>query len=118
MHLDQGPENCVFRFWLMQCKGLVGWLHVDSLHRQTNNFLQACKDSGLYWCLRDMTLMGSIGAAPWGQSGNYGKYMEAAQEYSLNFDERDGLYTTLYPWLAWLSTSGELALDWRTPAAM
>eukprot|EP00971_Amphidinium_carterae_P348465 6490506-Amphidinium_carterae.1 len=118
MHVDQGPENCVFRFWLLQCKGLVGWLHPDALHRQNNNCMQACKDAGVFWTLRDMTLLGSIGAAPWGQSGNYAKYMEAAQQYTANFDETDHLFTTLYPWLAWLNTSGDLPANWRTSAAM
>eukprot|EP00971_Amphidinium_carterae_P111200 2202446-Amphidinium_carterae.1 len=100
MHIDQGPENCVYRFWMLQCRGLIGWIHPDTLHRQHNNFMQAAKDAGLQWALRDMTLMGAIGAAPWGQSGNYGKYLEAAKKHTSNFNEGDALYVSVYPWLA------------------
>eukprot|EP00971_Amphidinium_carterae_P001934 38678-Amphidinium_carterae.2 len=60
--------------------------------------------------------MGAIGAAPWGQSGNYQKYMQSAVEYTENFNATDQLYGILYPWLAWLSAQGELAPSWHTEA--
>eukprot|EP00971_Amphidinium_carterae_P033303 655826-Amphidinium_carterae.1 len=44
--------------------------------------------------------------------------MEAAQEYTSSFDETDPLYTTMYPWLAWLTSSGELVPGWETEASM
>ena len=38
----------------------------------------------------------AIAAGPWGQAGHFGKFAEAAQEYTSNFSPSDELWALLY----------------------
>eukprot|EP00971_Amphidinium_carterae_P343072 6482624-Amphidinium_carterae.1 len=44
--------------------------------------------------------------------------MQAAREYTTNFDETDALFRTVYEWVTWLSSQGELAENWQTEEGM
>eukprot|EP00971_Amphidinium_carterae_P127617 2528481-Amphidinium_carterae.1 len=76
-HMDEGPENLRNRLWLIQSKSWRGHVFPDMSHRRHNNFVQSCRDSGLHWVLQDMTLLTSIGSAPFNKAGHFGKLSEA-----------------------------------------
>ena len=60
-----------------------------------------------------MALICSIGSAPWGSAGHFGKYNDAAPGLSENFDHSDALWQLVYPLVAFLKFKGDLPFDWR-----
>ena len=112
-NLDEGGDNLTNKFWLFLKRGIRGWLWIDPTHRRHNNWTSACNDAAAGWALKDMALICSIGSAPWGSAGHFGKYNDAATELSENFDHKDALWQLVYPLVAFLKFKGNLPFDWR-----
>eukprot|EP00971_Amphidinium_carterae_P267899 5314966-Amphidinium_carterae.3 len=113
-HMDEGPENLRNRLWLIQCKSWRGHVFPDMSHRRHNNFVQSCRDAGIHWVLQDLTLLTSIGSAPFNKAGHFGKLSEAVLELTENFTPSDDMFSLLYPWLLWLQHGGEFPLAWQS----
>jgi hypothetical protein len=112
-NLDEGGDNFTNKFWLFLKKQVRGWLWIDPTHRRHNNWTSACSDASAGWVLKDMALICSIGSAPWGSAGHFGKYSDAAIEYTENFDHSDPLWQLVYPLVAFLFYKGNLPFDWQ-----
>eukprot|EP00971_Amphidinium_carterae_P137015 2715223-Amphidinium_carterae.1 len=112
-HMDEGPENLCNRLWLILQQSWRGHVFPDMSHRRYNNFVQSCRDASIHWVLQDMTLLTSIGSAPFNKAGHFGKLSEAVMELTQNFESSDDLFTLLYPWCLWLQHGGNFPVAWQ-----
>ena len=112
-HCDAGSDNFVNKLWLFSAQRLRGNVWIDTTHRRHNNFKDACNKAGVDWALEDMVLICSIGSAPWGKCGHYGKYSEALQEYVDNNDHTDELWNLMLPYITFISSRGRPSQDWN-----
>ena len=57
----------------------------------------------------EMTIVTTIGNAPWKECCHFGKMADAAREYFDNFDSKDALFLALYPRIAFELDNGVLS---------
>ena len=82
--------------------GCRGWWFADPTHRRHDNYVSAHshKLADLPFVLQEMTIVTTIGNAPWKGCCHFGKMADAAREYFDNFDSKDALFLALYPRIA------------------
>ena len=97
--LDIGSIGWVEKHFVYRDIGCRGWWFTDPTHRRHDNCVSAHshKLAGLAFVLHEMTIVTSIGNAPWKRCGHFGKMADAAREYFDNFDSKDALFLALYP---------------------
>lgn len=96
---DQGSIGWPSMAYLFTHGGLRGWFFPDPCHRRYDNFLNAVSAAQISFIKHEVTLIVSVGTAPWGGCGHFGKYSEAAMEYFQNYSIADPLFQAALPYL-------------------
>ena len=109
-HSDMGAIGWSEKADLFSVKSFAcrGWAFFDTAHRRHDNFKNNLQHTGVKTLRDEMTAVASIGAAPWGNSGHFGKYSDAVSEIASNLDPDDDLYQRAYFVICWYWYSGVL----------
>jgi len=99
-NLDCGTIGWPGRGWLLHSLGARGERWLDPCHRRSNNVVDALAHAGLGVFRSEGLVLTNTNSGPWGEAGNFQRWVECTHEYLRSTDVSDELFVLLYPYMS------------------